>query len=345
MLHLLAIALLQPAGALDLVVGVDHTTRLLEGERASAFELGRAEVGARLQWDFVRAEARFETVRSAQPQSLFGIDGNSLVVRARRVAVGVEASWGPLEVGGRVGLLADPFLDRVEQGFDLRDLTALSAQELLDPADLGAQVRLDAWDQRLGVGVGFGNGEGATEGERNDGVDLTAVAYGVPWRGQLFDAPAEARLVAFWRDGSRGAGAVQSDRLGAAATARTHRGSIGVSWVQAQGFADRAQREVTDLAAWANFTLLPGWFGALGQYTRTDLDSTQDAIRQRISAGLYLEPRLSGATPDQRLRLYLTWSRLTFGPDAGPVAGVPEAVDQDILLVRLALAHTLGVSP
>lgn len=341
---------LPPGGAVEVALGVDHTTRWVEGEQASGFELGRAEVGGRWDWAWLTSEARFEAVRSARPQSLFGVDGNSLVVRARRVWVGAEVPWGPLVVAGQAGLVGDAFLEAAEQGDDLRDLTVLSAQGsgVLDAADLGARVRVGLANGRLTLETSLVNGEGATEVERNDGTDIAVQLAGVPWAGRLGDAPAAVRLAAFWRDGSRGAGAVQNDRIGALATARGGLGSLGVVVVRADGFAERAQRQVTEVEAWVNATVWPGYFGLLGQYGWSDLDeAAADAVRQRVSAGLYLEPALPGSTADQRLRLYLTWSHMAYGADASPVAGVPEAVAADVIGVRLAWTRTqaLEASP
>lgn len=338
MLLLLAAAL-APAGALDLRLGVDHLTQLADGETASAFELGRAELGARLRWDGIEAEARFETVRSAQPQSLFGIDRNSLVVRARWVRVGGGVDLGPVRLSGQAGLVADPFLDFVEDGYDLRDLHPLTAQTtgLLDQSDIGARLQLSAFEERLAVEVAFANGEGATETERNDGVNTTLTVHGVPYKGDLLGG-SHVQLTGFWRDGSRGAGAVQDDRLGVAAAARSVMGSVGVAYVMATGFAEQAARDATDLEAWANATVLDDWFGVMGRFAHTALDTRVDADRQRITAGLYLDPPLTDRALKRRARIYVTWSRLTHGADTGLD---PTAIDRDEIFVRLTLVRDL----
>lgn len=339
------VLLLQPTGALDVALGIDHTTRTIADVRSQAFELGRAELGGRLRWPGIEAEVRLETARSAQPQSLLGVDGNSLIVRARRVRVAVTHAFGPLAVAAEAGLVGDPILEALERGDDLRDLSPLAAQVggLLDAADAGARLRLAGFDERVALEVGFANGEGATEVEQNDGVDTTLVAAGVPWRGDALGGPAEVRLVAAWRDGSRGAGAVQDDRLAAGLTVRGEPGSLGVAFVRADGFGGRAERVVTDLEIWANATLLPGWGGVLAGFEQGELDAdAPDASQQRILAGLYLDPALPGA-PTERLRLYATWSRTRFGADAAPI--LPTAVDEDRVFLRLALTGTLEVTP
>ena len=250
MLLMLIAALAQPAGALDLRLGVDHLTQVAEGATASAFELGRAELGARLNWDGVEAEARFETVRSAQPQSLFGIDRNSLIVRARWVRIGGGVDLGAVRLSAQAGLVADPFLDALEDGFDLRDLQPLGAQTsgLIDQSDIGARLRIGGFDDKLALELAFANGEGATETERNDGVDTTVLLHGVPYRGDLFGG-SHVQLTGFWRDGSRGAGAVQNDRVGVGVAGRSALGSVGLAYVAATGFNEQADRDATDLEA------------------------------------------------------------------------------------------------
>lgn len=335
---LLLIAALAPAGALDLRLGVDHLTQIADGETASAFELGRAELGARLNWDGLEAEARFETVRSAQPQSLFGIDRNSLIVRARWVRMGGGIDLGPVRLSGQAGLVADPFLDAVEDGFDLRDLSPLAAQTsgLLDQSDIGARLRVDALDARLGLEIAFANGEGATETERNDGVDTAVLVHGVPLRSALLGG-SHVQVTGFWRDGSRGAGAVQNDRWGVGLTGRSPLGSVGLAYVMASGFNEQADRDASDLEAWANATV-NRWLGVMGRFNRTELDTRVDAHRQSITAGLYLDPPLSGRAAQRRARLYVTWSRLTHG---GGVGLDPAAIDRDTLFIRLTLMRDL----
>lgn len=338
MLLLLAAAL-APAGALDLRLGIDHLTQLAEGETASAFELGRAELGARLRWDGIDAEARFETVRSAQPQSLFGIDRNSLVVRARWVRIAGGVDLGPVRLTGQAGLVADPFLDLVEDGYDLRDLHPLTAQTagLLDQSDLGARLQLSGFARRLALEVAFLNGEGATETERNDGVDTTVLVHAVPYRGDLLGG-SHVQLTGFWRDGSRGAGAVQNDRWGVGLAARAPMGSVGVAYVAATGFEEQADRDATDLEAWLNATVLDDWLGVMGRFARTELDTRVDAHRQRITAGAYLDPPLTDRAAQRRARIYVTWSRLTHGAEVGLD---PTAIDRDEIFVRLTLVRDL----
>lgn len=334
---------LAPAGALDLRLGVDHLTQIADGETGSGFELGRAELGARLHWDGVDAEARFETVRSAQPQSLFGIDRNSLVVRARWVRIGAGVDLGSVRLSGQAGLVADPFLDAVEDGYDLRDLTPLAAQTsgLLDQSDIGARFRLSGFDDRAALEVAFVNGEGATETERNDGVDTTILLHGVPLQSDLLGG-SHVQVTGFWRDGSRGAGAVQNDRWGVGVAGRSALGSVGVAYLVASGFNEQADREATDLEGWANATLVRGWLGVMGRYNRAELDTRVDAHRQRITAGLYLDPPLSDRAARRRARLYLTWSRLTHGADAGLD---PAAIDRDEIFLRLTLIRDLPLGP
>ena len=336
---LLLIAALAPAGALDLRLGVDHLTQITDDATASGFELGRAELGARLKWDGLDAEARFETVRSAQPQSLFGIDRNSLIVRARWVRMGGGIDLGALRLSGQAGLVADPFLDAVEDGFDLRDLSPLAAQTtgLLDQSDIGARLRLGAFDDRLAVEIAFVNGEGATETERNDGVDTTILLHAVPIKSDVLGG-SQVQLTGFWRDGSRGAGAVQNDRWGLGLASRSPVGSLGVTYVAATGFNEQATRNASDLDAWANATVFDDWLGVMGRFGRTELDTRVDAHRQRITAGLYLDPPLTDRAAQRRARLYVTWSRLSHGADVGLD---PMAIDRDEVFIRLTLMRDL----
>jgi hypothetical protein len=133
---------------------------------------------------------------------------------------------------------------------------------------------------------------------------------------------------------------VQNDRLGAAVAARAPLGSVGATWVQARGFAEQSDRDAHDIEVWANATVLGDWFGVLGRWTQTDLDTRVDARRNAVMAGIYFDPVLPERTPTRRVRLYVTWSRITHGPDGG---ADPFAVDRDVVFARLTLIRDLAL--
>ena len=76
----------------------------------------------------------------------------------------------------------------------------------------------------------------------------------------------------------------------------------------------------------------------MGRFARTELDTRVDAHRQRVTAGLYLDPPLTDRAARRRARLYVTWSRLSHGADTGLD---PRAIDRDEIFVRLTLIRDL----
>ena len=312
----------------------DYESAWRAGDEQSAFHLSRAEVG--LGWAPAAAahgEVRVEAVRSADRQSLFGVAGNSLVLRARRAWGGLRGAVGPVHLDGRLGLVGDPWVQGMAPAAPLRDLSPSVAEAwgLLHPADLGLRVVAGLWDERLVLDGAIVNGEGHAQEERNAGKDVAVSLRGVPWRG----AAGAVHLGLLWRDGSSGAGSVPADRLAAAARFQGAWVGGGVEWARADGLEERADRAAQVLSAFVYGAPWPGLPGALARVTRAQLDlDDAEATEERLAAGLYWDAL---ADPAQRLRLYLIYEARRFGETGGVVAGAPAASDVDLILLRLSL--------
>ncbi len=286
--------------------------------------------GAWLRWleDDLGAEVRLETIRSAGPDSLLGIDTNSLVVRLKR-------GWGYarlqplpwLRLEGRLGLIPDLWVERIEQGYDLRGLAPTTGEGalLLDTSDGGASASLEGWGGAVALAVAVVNGEGRNQRELNEGKNTTAVLSARPLRFAWGGAPAELALHLGYRDGSTGIARVVDNRLMAGLTFRSRYAWAGAEWLRADSFQGR-EVEAEAQGLWANACLGLPWLGALARWDRQVDDlATPERARSRLTGGLYLD-LIAPGWPDEprRFRLLLTAQREEAAPRAAPLPGAPE---------------------
>jgi hypothetical protein len=241
-----------------------------DADDLTRFDLDRAELGAEPSWgERAGGELRLETVRSADPQSALGVDGNSLVVRAKRAWM--WGRWTPADatVELRAGLVPEPWIEAVERGYGIRALAPTVAEDagLIDAADLGVAA-VGEWN-RFRLTVMVGNGEGRTELEQNHGKDTSAVLS--VHVAELGTASLDAH--AYGRDGSVGIGAIRAHRAAAAVTLAGECHEGGVEAMRAWGVGDRTELTAWATSAWGSATVWRrGRLGVAGRaaYVRTD---------------------------------------------------------------------------
>jgi len=334
------------AGELFSAYRYDH----VEGDDVSEFALDRGEVGLVLGYGgWAGGEIRVESIRSAGPGSVMGIDQNSLVVRMKRAWGFAGAELGAIRIEAQGGLIVDPWIGALERTYAFRDFAPTLAERAtyFDTSDLGGALVLGAGeDDRLRFSLAVTNGEGRNQIEQNDGKNLTAVVSARLATFPLLGGPMSLFAHLAGRDGSVGAASAQNRRLAAAvAVAGGPSRGVGVEVVRAFGFGSRSELDSQGLGAWLVSDL--GWLGVRwgGIAARWDLiDQDVGAGGSWISnvrAGVFAEPFI--ATAQRRLRVYLAYEGERFGGTAGPFPGSPDAADADRLLLILSLASQPGV--
>lgn len=295
------------------------------------FVLERVEIGGGVVWQRTfDGVVRLEGIRSASPQSAFGIDRNSLLPRFRLAFAGARPAFSlagvDVVVSGRVGLIPEPWLERLEGHSSLRGLVALPSERsgLLSTSDLGASAGLQVADGLVDVVVAVTNGEGKNEIELNPGKNLTVVVGSTPLRVDVFDEPLALSVAGAWRDGSVGVSSTRDHRGLLALTASHPWFHVGAEGMWALGVDGRADREVLGGGAWADAPLWPGWLSAV---VRADLlhDVVADsagATTTDVIVGVFSDfghPEVDGRREGsvlRRLRLSLTGGLRTTTGDA-----------------------------
>jgi len=306
----------------ELIAGL-ASTQSTSGD-LSTFESRRLEVGGRWQasgegWG---AELRFEGVRSSGPESLNGIDGNSMIVRVKRGwAFGRLAPHAALRFEARAGLVPDLWVEAVEADYDLRALAPTTGEDarFLSAADAGASVLASAFSNRVRLGVSLTNGEGYRQTELNSGKTTTLVASVDALRFSFAGLGARVRAHVGWVEGSTGVARMPSGRLLAGLTFGAHRLGAGAEYLRADGAFGRAVH-ADALGVYAHGVAVPRWLGLAARYDRVNQDlGAQDAVRERWSAGYFAEPFGGAEGRAERLRVWLAAQVESAGDDAGPV--------------------------
>ena len=338
----------------DLITGYRYQN--LAGDGFSSFSLDRAELGTALVWrpiDQLEAGARvrLEALRSAGPDSLQGIDGNALVVRAWQAFGQVSSHLGPIDLGLRIGLIPERWIEQVEKGHDIRAMAPLGseARALFDTADLGASLTVSGWRSLIELDLEFVNGEGRSQREQNAGKNTTAILTVRPLRRPHRAGPIELALHGVFRDGSIGPASARNHRFGGALSFRSPWAFGGAEYVHALGHRERGDVRADVTSAWVSARFAPWagrhfdpntrfspWGGVYGRFEHARLDvSLDDAAIDTIGAGVFAELfpyRLRNA---QRVRLYVGYEREIFGANAGALPGAPAAQSSHRVLVRL----------
>lgn len=323
----------------------DYAFTSSEAQSFNEFVLRRAELGLGVvkdgRYGFI---VNTEAIRSAGPRSYFGIDDNSLVMRVKQGFGFAQPELGPGRLTLRIGMIPDVWVEVVEQAYDLRGISPLTAEQsrFYDTSDLGASAAYALWDGLLELRVGLTNGEGRNQYELNTGKNTTAVLSVRPVRFELLGEDAVLGVHGSYRDGSIGTSSRQNHRVSGALTLTHPRLFVGGEYGRAMGYLGRGDLDAQLIGAWASGALYPRWLGAFARFSlvQTDL-SADDADAMTIGAGLYADLIDAGDIPRSvlgfpRLRLYASWRSETFGEQAALVAGAPEATNANVFMLTLS---------
>lgn len=314
-------------------------------ESFQQFFLSRAEAGLWSFWDARRdlgAELRLEAVRSAGPQSVLGVDGDSLVLRVKRGWGFARHHWGPVGAEARLGLIPDPWVDVLVRHYPLRGLSAsLSERGLFfDTSDLGAALHLELLEGLAQLRLALTNGQGRNQIEQNSGKNTTALLLLRPLsRPTASGQPMELRLLGAWRDGSQGVGAARDHRLALGALWTSPWADLGAEWIQAWGYLGRGELKARGLGLWGSAPLGLPWLGAALRLDHLLTDVDQPETSQITATGaLYVDlaPPAQPPTP-RRMRLYLAYSQEVFGQQAGALPGAPALSDVQRVMLLLSV--------
>jgi hypothetical protein len=320
---------------------------LAGGRKFSEFALDRAELGTQLWWRphwrlDTGAATRIEAVRSAGPQSLIGIDGNSLVMRLAQAYGHAAVHVGPISIGLRGGLIPERWIEQVEKGHDTRgaDLLASDRALMFDRADLGATLTISGWKSLVELDASFTNGEGRAQQELNRGKNMTLLLSVRPLRRRVAKGPLALAIHGLYRDGSFGLavdGAPgRNHRIAAALTFQSPWAFAGAEYVRALGFNARPDLVSDTLGAWASAYLFRNYLGFMTSYARIRQDvATAGTQVDVVTAGLFGDAFGYRLRNRRRLRLHAGYQYEGYGAAAGPVPGAPEAATTHRFMLQL----------
>lgn len=321
--------------------------RLYQGDTFNEFDLSRAELGTTVRWpDVGGVRLTIEGVRSAGPDSLLGVDGDSIVLRVKHAYGFGEPELGPGRLLLQAGMVEDPWIAALERDFDLRGHGPTSSERtgLFDTSDLGATVGYDLLDGIAVVRVSMTNGEGRNEIELNRGKNTTVVASTTPVRFDVLGDEARASIHGGFRDGSLGVARARNHRAFGALTLSHPRGEVGIEFVRALGVPANAAIEAQVLGAWLRAEPIERWLGVLLRFERydADLDQSDDATT-RLQAAVYSDLLRGRHDRHSRVRLFAGWDWVAPDANAPGVPGVPGATEYHA--IRLTLEATGIWSP
>lgn len=324
----------------DVFAGFHHDST--DAESASEFVLERAEIGASWLWQGrFGGEVRVEGLRSAGPNSAFGVAGDSVLLRVKRAHAFAMLDLGPGQALVDAGMVRDAWTGTLLPHYDHRGLSPLLSQQagLFDDSDLGGTVGWRGLDDRLTVLAQLTNGEGRALPEQNAGKNMTLVASGVPVAASIHRGDIRVGLHAVYRQGSVGIGSARDHRYGGALTLQFPCPQAGIEYIRALGYAGEGDREAAAIGAWASSWLGTHWAGLALRYDQIDTDTAlDDAVFRRTTVAAFsdlLDPADAGRS--NLLRVYAGVELDRFGDDAGPVPGGAAAVDTTRLFVRAVL--------
>ena len=313
-----------PRLALDLELYSQARWTNRTGDDLTELRLDRGELGARVALGaHGAAQLRLEAIRSAVDGGALGIDGDSLVVRLQHAQVAGMVDAGPLRLEGALGLVPDPWMQLLEDGYTQRPLSRVASQRLLGwpNADLAMLVRATLGRARLTVTVG--NGEGVRYPERNAGKTTTGVLEVVA----IAARSVRLSVAAMGKDGSLGVASIRDRRVGVAASLVARNLRVGLEGVRAWGIGDRGEAEGVVLAGWAEAHVGARVFlGVRGATLGLDRGGRQSTFGGAVA----IEPWTDAARG--RLRLWLALDRVTSSGDAMPLPGA-DAGDATIAMV------------
>ncbi len=247
------------------------------------FELSRIQLTGWISYQSLAGvNLTVDTVRSSGSRSYFGIEGDAIVPRLKW-AFAETTPWKH-NLSLRAGIVPDLLLQYAEAswGFRVQGPTGLERDGLFTPGDLGASVEAALPWQLGSLAVQFGNGEGISLREQNNGKNLTAALRIAPLRNRHPDL----LIHALFRDGSIGAGSAADRRVSAGLTYASPKVGAGAVATLALGYRGMGDRWAGHLTTWLRAEL-PACFALL---TRVDAlwPDVQDrsAVQLRVIGGV-----------------------------------------------------------
>lgn len=341
----------------------DYQYQSTETESFNDFQLRRAEIGLGYAHKKTRFVVNTEAIRSAGPQSLFGIDNNSLVFRVKHAF----AQWTPLKppawissnsdrrfwsLDFRVGMIPDVWVAQVEQSYDLRGINTTLSEggNFFDTSDLGISASVGAFHKALTLNMSITNGEGRNERELNSGKNATFVFSIRPNQFLINENQylkhADLGIHLSYRDGSVGFASLANHRIAGAITARFNRIFAGFEYIHATGYnipdPDTGVVDARGFGGWLNGAIYPNWLGLALTYRQVQPNTEIDGNWNELIAGIYVDAidtqpnRLRDVLGFPRLRLYLSYRRLGFDSNVSPTPGNAQASTVNAIMLTLS---------
>ena len=247
------------------------------------FELSRVQLSGWVSYESLAGvNITVDTVRSSSNRSYIGIDGDAILPRLKW-AFAETTPWKHY-LSLRAGIVPDLLLQYAETswGFRAQGPTALERDGLFAPGDLGATVEAALPWQLGSVAVQFGNGEGISLREQNNGKNVTAAL-----RMAVLRATAPDFLLHFlFRDGSIGAGSAADRRASAGLTYSSAKLGVGSIATMALGYRGIGDRWAAHLTTWFRGEL-PAHFALLGRVDALWPDvALRDSVQLRLIGGV-----------------------------------------------------------
>lgn len=315
------------------------------GDPFNEFRLDRAELGTGLLWKpFERLETGatvgVEAIRSAGPQSLTGIDGDSLVIRLLDAYGHAALHVGPIDLGLRGGVVPERWIEQLEKGYDTRGYDALVSDKnkYFDRSDVGISLTASGWRGLVDVDLEVTNGEGRAQRERNRGKNTTAIVTVRPFQRDHTKGPIVVAVHGAFRDGSIGIASAADRRGSAAATFASPWVYGGFEYVHALGFAGRSDLRSNALGGWVSGRVLPRWLGLLAKYDRVQQDLSQrGSVVHSVSFAAFSDVFPHIDRNRRRVRVYAGYQLERYGDAAAPLPGAGTAITTHRVLVQLEI--------
>lgn len=292
-----------------------------EAEWYHEFDIPRAWLWLDAGWRGAQARVLLEGVRAGGRGSLFGVGGDSVVVRFREAWAGYRL-FNMLDL--RLGIIPELTAPMLTEAWGLRAVsqTVLRQFDLLHSADLGGQIR-GTLPRGLGtLGIALYNGESYVNPELNRGknTELFAELHPLAW---LPNAEPLTLTIAY-QIGSTGTGLARTNRLTGGLFWLGERIAGGAWVVWLQGIEDRGDREGLLVEAFARGRIWRGLVaGAKFSYFLRNLEDSDTAnedwlmeivgtvgyqILRPLAVFFAVDRRIAGETAQAALPAYESWA-------------------------------------
>lgn len=313
------------------------------GEEVRTFSIPRARLGVDVELDDnFGGRVLMETVPSVADGSLYGVDGDSLVLRAREVYGEARSPelFAGIEVSGRFGMVPTLAVGPLERMWGRRVVapTGLEGFGLSAPSDFGATISIHLPEQLGDVTLGAFNGEGFNQHEQNDAKNVGARLYVRPLATLIRPAPGAAglQLLVAVEDGSVGPARSRADRYVGGLSFEHELGAAGGDIALAHGAFGNSDQRARTYGGWLR---VGPFYGAelIGRYEILDPDYDTSADRDQVQvyragAGWHapFEP-----DADEAFEIYATYG----GVSGGELA---EAADPSLPLSGVRVDLRMG---